>query len=170
MGIVQDKIWIRLMEREDCKTVAQIEQICFSNPWSEQSFLDTLGKKDIFYLVAEKEGEEGERHLVGYIGVWQSLEEADITNVAVLPKERGKGIGLLLLKKTMEEALCRGVTALALEVRAGNQAAIRLYQKVGFVVEGIRTGYYEKPKENALIMWNRSLRGITIEKQKNYPV
>lgn len=170
MEMEQDNIYIRLMKREDCKAIAQIERISFSNPWSEQSFLDTLKNKDIFYLVAERGQKEEERKLIGYVGVWRSFEEADITNVAVLPEERGKGIGLLLLERTMEEALHRGVTALALEVRESNQAAIRLYRKVGFVLEGIRTGYYEKPKENALIMWNRSLRGITIEKQKNYPV
>ena len=74
------------------------------------------------------------------------------------------------MEKAVEEALHRGITALTLEVRESNQEAIRLYQRFGFLVEGIRLNYYEKPKENAVIMWNRRLRGITIEKQKNYPV
>lgn len=169
MNKAQNKVEIRFMKQEDCKAIAQIERICFSNPWSEQSFLDTLGKKDIFYLIAERT-EEGKKQLIGYIGVWQFFEEADITNIAVLPEERKKGIGYLLLEKMMKEAARRGVTALALEVRESNQTAIWLYKKAGFVVEGIRANYYEKPKENALLMWNRSLRGITIEKQKNYPV
>ncbi len=156
---------IRLMEKEDCRAIAQIEKMCFSCPWSEQSFLDTLEKETIFYLVAEKEGE-----LIGYIGVWQALEEADITNIAVVPQERRRGVALQLLGCAKEEAFRRGVTALTLEVRAGNRAAVELYKKVGFVVEGVRKGYYQKPKEDALLMWNRSLRGITIEKQKNYPV
>ena len=121
---------------------------------------------------AEKEAENGKKEniLIGYIGVWQSFEEADITNVAVTLEERRKGVGYLLLERAIEEALYRGITALTLEVRESNQAAIRLYQRFGFLTEGIRPNYYEKPKENAVIMWNRSLRGITIEKQKNYPV
>ncbi len=160
-------ITVRLMKEEDCKAVAAIEQVCFSCPWSEQSFLDAIKRRDVFYLVAEK---EEKREIIGYIGVWQSFEEADITNVAVVPEERKKGIGLLLLESMIKEALYRGILALVLEVRASNQAAIQLYKKAGFMVEGVRTGYYEKPKEDALLMWNRSLRGITIEKQKNYPV
>ena len=163
-------IQVRLMRKEDCKAIAEIERNCFSCPWSEQSFLDALEKKDIFYLVAENTVKEREVMLLGYVGVWQSFEEADITNVAVVPEERGKGIGFLLLENMKKEAVHRKIAALALEVRASNQAAIRLYKKSGFVVEGIRHGYYQKPKEDALIMWNRSLRGITIEKQKNYPV
>lgn len=162
---------VRLMREEDCKEIAAIERICFSCPWSEQSFLDTLKKVDtIFYLVAEKEIETGKKQLIGYIGVWQALEEADITNLAVVPEERGRGVALQLLEYAKKEALHRGITALTLEVRASNQAAIQLYKKAGFIVEGVRTGYYEKPREDALLMWNRSLRGITIEKQKNYPV
>ena len=118
-------------------------------------------------MISEK---EEKREIIVYIGVSQSFEEADITNVAVVPEERKKGIGLLLLESMIKEALYRGILALVLEVRASNQAAIQLYKKAGFMVEGVRTGYYEKPKEDALLMWNRSLRGITIEKQKNYPV
>lgn len=163
-------IQVRLMRKEDCKVVAEIERNCFSCPWSEQSFLDALERTDTFYLVAEKKLKEKEWILLGYIGVRQSFEEADITNVAVVEEERGKGIGLLLLENMIKEACNRGIVALALEVRASNQAALRLYKKAGFVVEGIRQGYYQRPKEDALLMWNRSLRGITIEKQKNYPV
>ncbi len=162
-------IGVRFMEKEDCSTVAAIEKEIFSCPWSEQSFLDTLEKKDIFYLVAEKKTGR-ENMLIGYIGIWKSFEEADITNIAVVLEERKKGVGYLLLEKAVEEALHRGITALTLEVRESNQEAIRLYQRFGFLVEGIRLNYYEKPKENAVIMWNRRLRGITIEKQKNYPV
>ena len=80
-------IGVRFMEKEDCSTVAAIEKEIFSCPWSEQSFLDTLEKKDIFYLVAEKKTGR-ENMLIGYIGIWQSFEEADITLLWCWRKEK----------------------------------------------------------------------------------
>jgi len=166
----QDVIRIRKMVKEDCEEIAKLEQRSFSCPWSQQAFLETIDKKDVFYLIAEKMEKSGGKKRIGYIGVWQSFEEGDIVKIAVAPEERKKGIASLLLQEAVSAALLRGMTALTLEVRASNQAAIHLYEKAGFLSEGIRPGYYEKPKEDAIIMWNRSLRGITIEKQKNYPV
>lgn len=170
MDAEQETVNVRMMKEEDCKEAAEIERESFSCPWSEQTFLDTLKMTDAFYLVAERISKTGGKKLLGYVGVWQSFEEATITNVAVSPGERGRGIGWILLQETVKEALFRGIAALTLEVRVSNYPAIHLYEKAGFVSEGIRPGYYEKPREDAMIMWNRSLRGITIEKQKNYPV
>lgn len=170
MRAEQETVKVRMMKEEDCKAAAEIELESFSCPWSEQTFWDTLKMADVFYLIAERIDKTGEKKLLGYVGVWQSFDEATITNVAVASKERGRGIAWLLLQETVKEALCRGIAALTLEVRVSNQPAIHLYEKAGFVSEGIRPGYYEKPREDAMIMWNRSLRGITIEKQKNYPV
>lgn len=166
----QETVIVRMMQEADCKAVAEMEEKSFSCPWSEQAFLDTLKRKDTFSLAAEKITVTGEKKLAGYLVAWQSFDEADITNVAVEPEERGRGIGWLLMQEAVKEALRREITALTLEVRVSNQAAIHLYEKAGFVSEGIRPGFYEKPKEDAIIMWNRRLRGITIEKQKNYPV
>lgn len=153
------------MKREHCYQVANIEAKSISCPWSEQAFLDTLEKQEAFYYVAKLE-----EKVVGYIGAWQSFEEADITNIAVTAEKRGYGIGKALIKFFKEMALNRGITALTLEVRVSNQVAIHLYEKMGFSSEGIRPNFYERPKEDAMIMWNRNLRGITIEKQEKLPV
>ena len=83
--------------------------------------------------------------------------EGDVTNIAVFPEYRGRGIGAALTKALIVEGRKRGMNAFTLEVRVGNQAAIHIYEKLGFRSEGVRKGFYEKPKEDALIMWRRDV-------------
>lgn len=139
---------VRLMTEQDLDEVVEIEHATFSQPWSKQGFLDTLKNKDTLYLVAEENGE-----IIGYLGLWQSFEEADITNVAVKKTARRKGTATALLEEAGRKAKLRGITALTLEVRKSNEAAIRLYEKQGFRSVGIRPGFYDMPKEDAVIMW-----------------
>lgn len=80
-----------------------------------------------------------------------------MTNIAVFPEYRGRGIGAALTKALLVEGRKRGMNAFTLEVRVGNQAAIHIYEKLGFRSEGVRKGFYEKPKEDALIMWRRDV-------------
>ena len=138
---------VRLMKDEDTKQVEKIEIKTFSRPWSRQGFLDAMRNKDTIYLVAEEKNE-----ILGYLGLWKSMEEADITNVAVKENARRKGVAGLLLQEAKQIALKEGVMAFTLEVRVSNQAAIRLYEKHGFHSVGRRPGFYEDPKEDALIM------------------
>lgn len=138
---------IRLMKETDLWQVTVIEQEIFSQPWSKQGFLDALKNKDTLYLVAEEKNT-----ILGYLGLWQSFEEADITNVAVKSEYRRKGVAGRLLSEGRRLAAQRGITALTLEVRVSNEPAIRLYEKYGFRSLGIRPGFYEKPKEDAIIM------------------
>lgn len=141
---------VRQMEPKDIVQVAEIEKNTFSQPWSEASFRDTLSRDDTLYLVAEKQGE-----ILGYCGLWQSLDEGEIPNVAVKETYRGRGVGEALLAELILQGKERGITAYTLEVRAGNKAAIRLYEKLGFLSEGIRPCFYKKPVEDAVIMWKR---------------
>ena len=90
--------------------------------------------------------------------MYQVMEEGDITNVAVHPKYRKQGIGNALVNALLREALLLGISEITLEVRVSNLTAIHLYEKNGFVSEGTRKNYYEKPREDALIMWNRSIQ------------
>ena len=83
--------------------------------------------------------------------------EGDVTNIAVFPEYRGRGLGAALTKALLVEGRKRGMNAFTLEVRVGNQAAIHIYEKLGFRSEGVRKGFYEKPKEDALIMWRRDV-------------
>ena len=90
--------------------------------------------------------------MAGYIGMYLSLGEGEITNVAVAPEFRRRGIADALLTEIKREAAECGVTSLVLEVRVSNQNAICLYEKHGFVSCGVRKGFYEQPKEDAFLM------------------
>ena len=137
---------IRKMTFEDVKTVAKIEKECFSLPWSEASFEDSLAREDTVFLVCE------DLDVVGYIGMYLSFEEGEITNVAVTPSYRQRGCGNLLIQAIKEEAKARAAESVILEVRVSNVPAISLYKKHGFEEIGIRKNFYEHPSEDAIIM------------------
>jgi len=143
---------IRPMELWDVEAVAKIESICFTMPWSEKSYRDTLANGNALYLVAET---EDTKEIVGMCGVLKIIDEGDVSNVAVHPDYRRKNVA----KQMMEELLARGqdfgIDAFTLEVRAGNEAAVKLYEHFGFRTEGVRKNFYDKPVEDALIMWKR---------------
>ena len=142
------KLNIRRMEEGDLDQVCAIEEETFSMPWSRKSFQDTISYYHTLFLVAELDGE-----IAGYCGCYQSLEEAEITNIAVRRQLRGHGIGKSLLMELMRLGKEQGAFAYTLEVRVSNQAAIHLYESLGFVSFGIRKNFYEKPREDAMIMW-----------------
>lgn len=142
---------IRCMQEQDLEQVTQLEASCFSMPWRRQDFADILTNENRIYLVAEEAGQ-----ILGGCMLSDALGEGDISNVAVLKSHRGQGIATSLLTELMQIGVeQRGMQAFTLEVRQHNQAAIRLYEKMGFCSEGIRPGFYDKPKDNACIMWRR---------------
>ncbi len=141
---------IRRMEAGDLDQVSANEAACFSMPWSRQAFCDLLNKKEAIYLVAEVDG-----RIVGHCGVIEIAGEGEIMNVAIHPGYRNRKIGKAMLTRLLEEGERAGITAFTLEVRAGNLPAVHLYEQAGFLTEGVRPGFYEKPKEDALIMWKR---------------
>ncbi len=143
-----DKLNIRRMEEQDLNQVCAIEEETFSMPWSKKAFRETLSYYHTLFLVAELDKE-----IAGYCGCYQSLEEAEITNVAVKRQLRGRGIGRKLLMELIRLGKEQGASAFTLEVRVSNQPAIHLYESLGFVSFGIRRNFYEKPKEDAMIMW-----------------
>lgn len=141
---------IRLMESEDVPKVADLEKKCFSIPWSENSLRESLRNPDYLFLVAEEDGK-----VAGYAGLLKVLDEGDVTNIAVEPGCRGRGIGTGLLERLMEKGREKGIRSFTLEVRVSNETAIHMYEKLGFVSEGIRKRFYERPVEDARIMWKR---------------
>lgn len=143
-----NEIIIRKMQPEDLEQVCEIEKENFSLPWSGKSFSESMGRKDTVFLVALA-GEE----VAGYIGCYCIAGTGEITNVAVKSAHRRKGIGGMLLQKLYEEGAALDTQEFFLEVRESNEAAIGLYSCQGFVKEGIRKNFYEKPVENAVIMW-----------------
>ena len=143
------EIIIRKMQPEDLAEVCKIEKDNFSLPWSEKSFLESMEREDTVFLVALEDEE-----VAGYIGCYCIAGAGEITNVAVKASHRRKGIGGGLLQKLYEEGAGLDTKEYFLEVRESNEAAIGLYLRQGFVKEGIRKNFYEKPVENAVIMWN----------------
>lgn len=142
---------IRKMTLEDVPEVAMLEQEIFTDPWSENVYRQTLMLDDTAYLVVCNESGE----IVGAAGIRNIVGEGEITNVMVKPEHRNKGIAYEMLTKLLEAGRSIGANAFTLEVRRSNISAIKLYEKLGFVSEGIRPGFYEHPKEDALIMWIR---------------
>lgn len=135
------------MNESHVAPIAQIEKLCFSDPWSENSIAYELTSRLSYWLVAVDDGE-----VVGYIGSQSVCGESDMMNVAVHPEHRRKGIAKKLIAALSVGLKERGNMALTLEVRASNAPAIALYEKLGFSQVGRRPNYYRNPKEDALIL------------------
>lgn len=144
------EIVIRKMQKSDLQEVCKIEKDNFSLPWSERSFIESMERNDTVFLTA-LEGEE----VAGYIGCYCIAGTGEITNVAVKDTCRRRGIGAMLLEGLYKAGETLDTREFFLEVRESNEAAISLYSRQGFVKEGIRKNFYEKPVENAVIMWKR---------------
>ena len=140
-------IEITQMDETHISAIAEIEKLCFSDPWSENSISSELNSRLSYWLVAMEGGQ-----LLGYIGSQSVLGESDMMNVAVHPEHRRKGIANMLILELMQGLKERGNLNLSLEVRASNAPAISLYEKLGFETVGRRPNYYRHPKEDALIM------------------
>ena len=141
------------MDRSHIPQIVQLEQTCFSVPWTENMLTDALFNPQASFIVAE----DDEGNVVGYAGLHVVLDEGYIDNVAVRPSCRRQGIGDRLL-----DVFCRFGQAhlafLTLEVRPSNQAAVALYCKHGFQEAGRRKDYYQDPTEDALLLTRTFVR------------
>ena len=138
---------IEKMTREHVPQVARLEEICFSDPWSEKSVASELENELSLWLVAL----EGDT-LAGYVGSQTVLGETDIMTVAVHPDFRRQGVGESLILSLVEELKALDSHSLTLEVRASNAPARSLYEKLGFSQVGLRKNYYRNPREDACIL------------------
>jgi ribosomal-protein-alanine N-acetyltransferase len=141
---------LREAARADAEDMAEIEKLCFSSPWSLEAILYELdGNESARYIVCA----EG-RRVVAYAGLRIALNEGHITNLAVHPDFRGRGVGGAVLNALIERTKRSDeLTDFTLEVRASNAVAARLYASAGFRAEGRRRSYYTEPWEDAIIMW-----------------
>jgi ribosomal-protein-alanine N-acetyltransferase len=144
---------IRDMTEVDLTEICNIEQESFSDPWSYEDFLESFRNEHNSYLVAEQDDV-----IVGYCGYWGVGEEGYIYNVAVRKDYRRRQIGYRMLTELIIRAQEKGITALTLEVRKSNEAAIGLYERLGFESVGIRKDFYSKPREDAVIMWLKPIQ------------
>ncbi|HPZ00044.1 MAG TPA: ribosomal protein S18-alanine N-acetyltransferase [Clostridiales bacterium] len=142
--------------------VYRLEKECFSHPWSmdslEESFYNPNARFFVCKAPASEENREGgpanestSEQVVGYISFYQIRDEAFLNNVAVTAAFRRQGVGTALVKRAAEEAKANGASFLSLEVRRSNQAAIRLYEDLGFDLEGVRKKFYRDPQEDAFL-------------------
>lgn len=138
---------IRKMQSQDVPLIAQLEKLCFNDPWSENSIASELDNRLSCWFVAM----DGEK-LLGYVGSQSVLDGADMMNIAVSPDCRRLGVAKALVNTLVEALKNRGVRFLMLEVRVSNAPAIALYEKLGFTQAGCRKNYYRNPKEDALIL------------------
>ena len=125
----------------------ELEKLCFSLPWTIEQLRSQLPDEHHVFLTA-LEGEQ----LFGYVGMMVVLDEGYISNVAVAPEARRKGIGDALITELMRRAELLELTFVTLEVRQSNAPAATLYEKHGFTVVGRRKNYYDLPREDAVLM------------------
>ena len=157
----------------DVDRLFEIECACFSTPWSRESLLSFIANKEHTFCItaysdrkpadptaADPAAASGEgpaetpadaSEIMGYVGVLYVLDEGEISNIAVHPRYTGKGVGFALMRAAQEYCREAGIKTLHLEVRIGNEQAIALYRKCGFVRTGMRRGYYGDNGEDALL-------------------
>lgn len=141
---------IRLLELGDVEEVSILEAKAFSMPWKAKDFWDMVNREDSVYVVAVVDDK-----IVACCGVTNVCGDGDINNVVVDESIRHQGIGRFIMETLMDWGKEIGIENYTLEVRVSNTPAIGLYEGLGFVSAGIRPGFYEKPREDAMIMWKR---------------
>lgn len=138
---------ITKMNKDHVLQIAELEKICFSDPWSVNSIASELDNRLSLWLVALEDDK-----VIGYVGSQTVLGETDMMNIATHPDYRKRGIATALITGLMEALEASGSHSLMLEVRASNEPAVSVYRNLGFEEVGRRKNYYRNPKEDALIM------------------
>lgn len=127
--------------------VLEIERECFSSPWSRESLEAELGNEYARFFAAVCDGT-----VIGYIGAFNVFGEVSLGNLAVKKEYRKAGVASALLNELEKTAEAENAEFITLEVRQSNEAAIRLYKKLGFSQSGLRKGFYQNPTEDAILM------------------
>ena len=134
---------IVIAQSDNAPGLEAIERTCFSSPWTAQQFRDSMASGNYTFLAAQQ------RDILGYMGYYTVDNQAFVTNIAVLPAHRAQGIAHSLIEHAKKQLAGK---QLLLEVRMSNHAAIKLYEKTGFVPTGVRKSFYTAPTEDALLM------------------
>ena len=138
----------------DLETILEIELASFVNPWTREMYLAELENHGVSFCSIVRDSSQ---QVVGYCSFWRVLDELHINNLAVAPSQRGRGAGTALLHEVLREGARLGARRATLEVRRSNEAARRLYERLGFSVAGVRQAYYTHPVEDALILWREDI-------------
>lgn len=136
------------LTEEYIDSLVRLEQLCFDEPWTKGMFLGDIKNENTVYFAAV----DGNNDVIAYAGMWIAVDEGQITNVAVHPDYRCKGIAKQLLKSLYDICFKKQLCCITLEVRESNTKAIALYKNDGFESVGLRKNYYKNPIENAILM------------------
>jgi [ribosomal protein S18]-alanine N-acetyltransferase len=147
---------VETLTEEDLDEVLEIERASFTNPWSRQMFIWEMQNAGVSYAFVLR---TREWRVAGFCTIWLVLDEIHINNVAVRPECRGQGTGQRLLAEVLAQGARLGATKATLEVRRSNAAALKVYERLGFVARGVRRNYYTSPVEDALVLWLEPLPG-----------
>ena len=149
-----DKFKIEKMTLNSLDEVMQIEKLAYGqHHWSRESFVAEIDNQISTYNCAYTQ----DNKMAGYMGLWKIIDEAHVTNLAVHPDFRRKGVAKALLLNALDECYREKIKYLTLEVRVSNDGAIKLYESFGFKSLGVRKKYYQNNNEDALIMWSENI-------------
>lgn len=137
---------VERITRAHLAEVAELERLCFHDPWSERSLELLLGSDAVGYVCVS------EGRVLAYGGMMLVPDEGQITNIATHPDVRRMGMGRAVVEALIDDAKKRGLEQLSLEVRVSNTAAVALYEDLGFGTAGRRKSFYRKPTEDAWVM------------------
>ena len=143
---MKEQFLICRLQKEHLAAVAELERLCFSQPWSERSLELLLGESGVGFVCLADEV------VAAYGGMMLDPWEGQITNIATHPDHRRHGYGRAVTDALLNDAEARGAEQVSLEVRASNAGAIALYEELGFETAGVRKGFYQNPREDALVM------------------
>ena len=135
---------------DDLSGVLEVEHESFTNPWTREMYSWELQNRSVCHIFVVR---TDDCPVAGFCAFWLVFDEIHINNLAVRPAFRGRGIGSALMHHVLTEAQQLGARRATLEVRASNEAARRMYERLGFYVAGTRRNYYSQPVEDALILW-----------------
>jgi [ribosomal protein S18]-alanine N-acetyltransferase len=145
------RYWIEpLVDELDLDGVLEVEAESFTNPWTREMYAWELQNRAMCHILLVR---TEECRVAGFCAFWLVLDEIHINNFALRPRFRAQGIGTGLLRQVLAEGRNLGARRATLEVRASNELARRLYERMGFYVAGIRRNYYTNPVEDALVLW-----------------
>jgi len=140
---------------EEIDVLVYVEHESFSNPWTRDMYVAEFGNPDVSFFYLARDAASGD--VAGFCAFWRVLDELHINNLAVLPGQRRRGAASALLAHVLQEGVRLGAPRATLEVRRSNAAALRLYEKFGFSVAGVRRRYYTNPEEDAMVLWREGL-------------
>ena len=145
------RYWIDTLDGDkDLEGVLEVEAESFTNPWTREMYAWELQNRSVCHIFVVR---TSECDVAGFCAFWLVFDEIHINNLAMRPRFRGFGFGTALLHHILAEARVLGARRATLEVRASNEGARRLYERLGFYVAGTRRNYYSNPVEDALILW-----------------